>query len=105
MYSKILFKHRTLRFDVIIMSTVWYGTPSTPANITYVVVLGPMSPYLPAKAALAAVAECQGMGLRVKFLNATGACGAGLTGCTDGCASHPGVIGHRNMYEDALAIV
>lgn len=79
------------------VTTKYYGTPAAPANITFFAVLGPMSPTKPANATLDAVARGTAAGYRVVLVNATEACGANLTGCTDGCASHPGVASHRNI--------
>ena len=83
----------------------YYGTPAAPANVTFFAVLGPMSPTLPTNATLAAVARGTAAGFRIVLVNATTACGANLTGCTDGCASHPGVASHRNIARMALPII
>jgi hypothetical protein len=79
------------------VTKVYYGTPSSPANITFFAILGPMSPTKPVNATLKAVAEGSAAGYRVVLVNATTACGESLTGCTDGCATHPGVVSHRNI--------
>ena len=65
------------------------------ANITFLLVLGPMAPTAPSAALQAAVAQGTAAGFRVALVNASAACGAGLQGCFDGCASHPGVGSHR----------
>ena len=87
------------------VTRVWFGTPGHPANITFFATLGPMSPALPAKATVAAIERARGMGYRISLINATTACGITLTGCSDGCASHPGVIGHRSLADIALPII
>jgi hypothetical protein len=80
------------------VTTRYYGTPSLPANITFLAVLGPMSPTLPAAATLAAVAQGTARGFRIVLVNATEACGDASRGaCVDGCAGHPGVASHRNI--------
>lgn len=87
------------------ISERYYGTPAAPLNATFFAVLGPMSPFYPQNATLAAVAEASTRGYQVVFVNATTACGANLTGCTDGCASHPGMAGHRNIATIVAAAV
>ena len=75
----------------------YYGTPAAPLNTTFFAILGPMSPTLPSDAMQAAVTQGIARGYNVVFVNATTACGPNLTGCTDGCAQHPGVASHRNI--------
>jgi hypothetical protein len=87
------------------VTRVYYGTPAAPLNTTFFAVLGPMSPTLPANAMQAAVTQGTALGYRVVFVNATTACGPDLTGCTDGCASHPGVASHRNIARIVAAAV
>lgn len=83
----------------------YYGTPAAPLNTTFFAILGPMSPTLPSNAMQAAVTQGTALGYNVVFVNATTACGANLTGCTDGCASHPGVGSHRNIARAVAAAV
>jgi hypothetical protein len=87
----------------------WYGTEAHPSNTTFFAVLGPMSPTLPANATLAAVEQGTAAGFRVVFVNATEACGVGpsgqLTGCSDGCASHPGVASHRAIARTLAPVI
>jgi hypothetical protein len=78
------------------------------ANVTFFLILGPMSPTLPRNATLAAVQQGTAAGHRVVLIDATEACHLlpGQTGgCTDGCASHPGVASHRNIARTAAPIV
>jgi hypothetical protein len=49
-----------------------------------------MSPTKPANAMLNAVSQGTAAGYKVVFINGTTACGDSLSGCSDGCASHPG---------------
>lgn len=87
------------------VTTRYYGTPAKPANTTFFAVLGPMSLTLPVNATLDAVARGTAAGYRIVLVNATTACGANLTGCTDGCASHPGVASHRNIARLVAPVV
>ena len=78
------------------------------ANVTFFLLLGPMSPTLPRNATLAAVEQGTAAGFRVVFVDATEACHLlpGQTGgCTDGCATHPGVASHRNIARTVAPIV
>jgi len=75
------------------------------SNITFFLVLGPMQPTAPAAAHVAAVAQGTAAGFRVVLVNATAACGADLTGCVDGCATHPGVGSHRAIARTAAPII
>jgi hypothetical protein len=81
------------------VTRVWYGTPAQPANVTFFAVLGPMSPFLPVNATVAAVTQGTAQGFRIVLVNATAACGVNAegvpSGCDDGCATHPGVASHR----------
>ena len=58
-----------------------------------------------------AVAQANARGLNATFVNMTTACwasdehGAGNSDFCDGCASHPGIQGHRNMYEAAWPVM
>jgi hypothetical protein len=83
----------------------YYGTPGAPLNTTFFAILGPMSPTLPSAAMAAAVSQGTAQGYNVVFVNATTACGTNLTGCTDGCAHHPGVASHRNIARIVAAAV
>lgn len=87
------------------VTKLWYGTPQAPAKVTFFAVLGPMSPTLPANATVDALNQAAGLGYNVHLINATTACGPDLTGCTDGCAGHPGVASHRNIARIAAPIV
>lgn len=87
------------------VTQLWYGTPAAPANTTFLAVLGPMSPTAPAQAITDAVAQGTAAGLRVQLLNVTTACGPSLTGCTDGCATHPGARSHRIMADMAAPVI
>ena len=52
----------------------------------------------PWNATAAAVAQAQAAGLRAVLLN--------LTGITcDGCAGHPGIMGHQSMYLAAKPVI
>jgi hypothetical protein len=72
---------------------------------TFFLVLGPMSPTAPAKAHVDTVAQGLAAGYKVVLINATTACGLDLSGCTDGCATHPGVSSHRNIARVAAPII
>ena len=58
-----------------------------------------------------AIAQANARGLNATFVNMTTACwasdehGAGNSDFCDGCASHPGIQGHRNMYEAAWPVM
>lgn len=85
-----------------------YGTPASPANITFFAVLGPMSPTAPVNATLAAIEQSNALGFRLILINATTACsvdGLSVVGCTDGCATHPGLSSHRNIARAAAPII
>ena len=75
------------------------------ANITFFLILGPMQPSAPAAAHVAAVAQGTAAGFRVVLVNATAACTPDLSGCDDGCATHPGVGAHRNIARAAAPII
>ena len=75
------------------------------ANITFFLLLGPMQPIAPAAAHVAAVEQGTAAGYRVVLINATAACTPGLSGCVDGCASHPGVGSHRRIAAAAAPII
>jgi len=64
-----------------------------------------MSPVLPANATAAVVAQGAAAGYTVVLLDVTAACGDARTGCTDGCAHHPGQAGHRAMAALAVPVV
>ena len=64
-----------------------------------------MAPTSPAAAHVAAVAQGTAAGFRVVLVNATDACTADLSGCHDGCASHPGVGSHRGIARTAAPII
>lgn len=64
-----------------------------------------MAPLLPANATVAAVEQGRAAGFNVVLLNVTTACGDSLTGCTDGCAHHPGQVGHRSMATQAIPVI
>ena len=49
----------------------------------------------------AALAQGTAAGFRVLLVNATTACTPDLSGCYDGCATHPGVGSHRNIARAA----
>lgn len=83
----------------------YYGSPAAPLNTTFFAILGPMSPTLPSNAMQAAVAQGTALGYRVIFVNASEACGSELSGCTDGCAGHPGVASHRNIARTVAVAV
>ena len=87
------------------VTQVYYGTPEKPANITFFATLGPMSPTLPSAAVQAAVTQGKAAGYKIELINATTACGPELKGCVDGCATHPGVIGHRAMMDAAVPVI
>ena len=77
-------------------------------NVTFFLLLGPMSPTLPRNATQAAVERGTAAGFRVVLIDATEACHLlpGQTGgCTDGCATHPGVASHRNIARTVAPIV
>jgi len=75
------------------------------ANVTFFLILGPMAPTAPAAAHIAAVAQGTAAGFRVVLVNATDACTANLSGCYDGCATHPGVGSHRAIARTAAPII
>jgi hypothetical protein len=75
------------------------------ANVTFFLILGPMQPTAPAAAHVAAVAQGTAAGFRVVLVNATDACTADLSGCHDGCATHPGVGSHRAIARTAAPII
>ena len=75
------------------------------ANITFLLVLGPMAPTAPSAALQAAVAQGTAAGFRVQLVNASAACGADLQGCYDGCASHPGVGSHRAIAKAVAPVL
>jgi hypothetical protein len=75
------------------------------ANVTFFLILGPMQPTAPAAAHVAAVEQGVAAGFRVVLVNATAACTADLSGCVDGCATHPGVASHRNIARTAAPII
>ena len=75
------------------------------ANVTFFLILGPMQPNAPAAAHVAAVEQGTAAGFRVVLVNATAACTADLSGCVDGCATHPGVGSHRNIARTAAPII
>lgn len=75
---------------------------------TFFFLLGPMSPTLPAEGVAETLAQGAAAGFKMGFINATEACHLlpGQTGgCTDGCATHPGVASHRNMARTAAPII
>ena len=81
------------------------------AKIKFFLLLGPMvaggglpaSPRKMEPGVLKAVADGVAAGFDVTYINATAACGPGLTGCVDGCGGgHPGESGHRGMALTAL---
>lgn len=75
------------------------------ANVTFFLILGPMAPTSPAAAHVAAVEQGNAAGYRVVLVNATTSCTADLSGCIDGCASHPGVSSHRSIARIAAPII
>jgi hypothetical protein len=75
------------------------------SNVTFFLLLGPMQPLAPAAATVAAVEQGNAAGFRVVFVNASAACTPNLTGCYDGCATHPGVGSHRNIARTAAPII
>lgn len=91
------------------VTTVYYGTPAQPANTTFFALLGPMSPTLPVNATLAAIQQGTAAGYRIVLVNATDACGVDAagqpSGCSDGCAGHPGVASHRSIARVLAPIV
>lgn len=64
-----------------------------------------MSPTAPSNATVAAVSQGLAAGYRVVLVNVTTACGDALTGCTDGCAHHPGQASHRSMAVQAIPAI
>ena len=75
------------------------------ANVTFFLILGPMAPTLPAAAHVATVEQGNAAGYRVVLVNATASCTPDLTGCFDGCSSHPGVSGHRSIARTAAPVI
>jgi len=75
------------------------------ANIGFLLILGPMAPVAPQTALLNAVEQGTAAGLKVAFVNASTACGDDLSGCKDGCASHPGVGSHRAIAKAAANVL
>ena len=79
--------------------------PLDELGLSFLLVLGPMQPTSPSAALQAAVAQGTAAGFRVSLVNASAACGANLTGCTDGCASHPGVGSHRAIAKAVAPVL
>ena len=72
--------------------TKWYQKP----DIKFFAGVGPITlDYL--NATTAAVSSAQKLGLNVTLVDMQ-ACQKGGGGC-QGCASHPGISGHKKMYE------
>ena len=89
-----------------------YPAPAT--KIAFFLMLGPMvaggglpaSPLKMEPGVLKAVAAGVAAGFDVTYVNASDACGAALTGCTDGCGGgHPGESGHRAIALRALPLI
>lgn len=94
------FTREALQFMGNVTTTYYPG-----ANITFLLILGPMAPTAPSAALVSAVAEGTAAGLRVALVNASAACGESLSGCRDGCASHPGVGSHRAIAKAVAPVL
>jgi len=87
-------------------ATILYGKP----DIKFFLTAGPME-NITITGTQAAVTEGIAQGLNVTFIDMRTACvdarihGIGNSDKCDGCASHPGVQGHRGMYEAAWPVI
>ena len=87
-------------------ATVLYGKP----DIQFFLNAGPME-NITMNGTLQAVAMANAAGLKATFIDARRACvGARIHQANDfdhcdGCASHPGVEGHRGIYEAAWPVI
>jgi hypothetical protein len=77
-------------------------------DIEFFLTAGPME-NTTASGTVAAVAQGKAEGLKVTFVNMSTACAQarqhGNSDDCDGCAGHPGIEGHRGMYEAAWPVV
>jgi len=85
-------------------ATVLYSKP----DIQFFLTAGPME-NTTLSGTTAAVVAGKAAGLKVTFIDMTGACAQarqhGNTDECDGCAGHPGIEGHRGMYEAAWPVI
>jgi hypothetical protein len=80
-----------------ITSSYQASSPAGSVNITFFCAVGPMTD-LYMNSTLAAIAEANSQGMRAVLLNVTSA-------PCDGCAGHPGVVGHRAMATLAAPVI
>lgn len=84
--------------DFMVNVTKWYGKP----DIEFFCGVGPITVnYLNATAA--AVKQAVALGIKAQLVDQE-ACAVGGGGC-EGCATHPGVAGHKKMYEMAYPAI
>ena len=96
------FTNETVQF--MKTATTLYNKP----DIEFFLTAGPMeNASMPGT--VAAVAQGIAEGMKVTFVNMTTACYAarqhGNSDFCDGCAGHPGIEGHRGMYEAAWPVI
>ena len=96
------FTNETVQF--MKTATTLYNKP----DIEFFLTAGPMeNASMPGT--VAAVAQGIAAGMKVTFVNMTTACYAarqhGNSDFCDGCAGHPGIEGHRGMYEAAWPVI
>lgn len=87
-------KYTSTAVDFVVNATKLYGDSA----LQVVMALGPMS-LCPKNATLAAVATLASNGYNATFLDMSP--GAPC----DGCWNHPGVVGHRIMFENARPVI
>jgi hypothetical protein len=90
----------------MVNATVKYAKP----DIVFFLNAGPME-NVTMPWTVEAIAQANARGLNATFVNMSTACwasdehGAGNSDFCDGCAGHPGIQGHRNMYEAAWPVM
>ena len=77
--------------------TAFYAASPGPSTIQFFAAIGHMSPTLPLNATLAAIAQARAEGIAATLLDLRNAT------TLDGCGGHPGVIGHFEIAQLAVA--